>query len=101
MLVRRSAVVRRVLVGVVAASALVLLPAGGAGAKVHGVSQAGCAHDPAISGANQSGTNSPAAPIPVTSSATGEEASDGKASAGSGNQDTDPFCDVAGARQDQ
>ena len=35
-------------------------------AKVHGVSQAGCANNPALSGANQSGDNSPAGPIPVT-----------------------------------
>ena len=35
-------------------------------AKVHGISQAGCADNPSRSGANQSGGNSPAGPIPVT-----------------------------------
>ena len=39
-----------------------------ASAKVHGVSQAGCAAVPGTSGANASGANSPAGPIPVTSS---------------------------------
>lgn len=53
-------------------SGLVLGVGEGAGAKVHGVAQAGCAHDPSASGANRSGANSPAAPISVTASATGE-----------------------------
>jgi hypothetical protein len=99
---RNAGVVRRLLVGVALASGLVVMSAGGAAAKVHGVSQAGCANNPAISGGNQSGTNSPNAPIPVTSSSTGEAASDGKASAGSGG-DGDPACDTAatGVRQDQ
>jgi hypothetical protein len=99
---RRSVVVaRRLLIGVVVASGLVVMPTAGAGAKVHGVSQAGCANDPTNSGANRSGANSPTAPIPVTSSSTGEVASNGKASAGSGG-DGDPACDTAatGVRQD-
>ena len=39
---------------------------GSAEAKVHGISQAGCANDPSRSGASQSDGNSPAGPIPVT-----------------------------------
>jgi hypothetical protein len=69
-------------------------------AKVHPVSQAGCAHDPALSGGNQSGDNSPAAPIPVTASAQGEAASEGKASAGSGG-DGDAACDTPAATSGQ
>jgi hypothetical protein len=92
--VRRTVVVvRRLLVGVVLASGLVLMAAGGAAAKVHGVSQAGCAHDPADSGANRSEPNSPPAPIPVTSSATGETASNGAAAPDSGG-DGNPDCDT-------
>ena len=64
-----------------------------ASAKVHGVSQAGCANNPALSGANQSGSNSPAGPIPVTASAIGEIASGGAAAPESGG-DGDPACDV-------
>ena len=55
-----------VLLVAVAVSGLVGI--GSAQAKVHGVSQAGCANSPALSGANQSGDNSPAGPIPVTAS---------------------------------
>jgi hypothetical protein len=101
-LVRRSVVVvRKLLVGVVLASGLVLMATGGAAAKVHGVSQAGCAHDPTNSGANRSETNSPTAPIPVTASATGETASNGAAAPESGG-DGDPDCDTeaVSVRQD-
>jgi hypothetical protein len=89
-----SGVVRRVVAVAAVVAAAVAGTAGVADAKVHGVSQAGCAHDPSRSGANQSGENSPDGPIPVTSSETGEEASDGRASAGSGG-DGDRFCDTA------
>ena len=94
-------VMRRVVVGVALASGLILATGAGAAAKVHGVSQAGCANNPANSGANRSGANSPSAPIPVTSSATGEAASNGAAapeSGGDGNAD----CDTAAVtvRQD-
>lgn len=66
-----------------------------AGAKVHGVSQAGCAHDPSDSGANHSGTNSPAGPIPRT-------ASGGASDAGQGGMDPGPGCDTPAddSRQD-
>lgn len=93
--------VRRLVFGVVVTLASVLLVGGDAGAKVHGVSQAGCAHDPSASGANRSGANSPSGPIPVTSSETGESASDGAASPESGG-DGAPDCDTPAedSRQD-
>jgi hypothetical protein len=47
---------------------LLALGASPALAKVHAVSQAGCAAAGAPSGAVASGTNSPAGPIPVTAS---------------------------------
>jgi len=64
-----------------------------ASAKVHAVSQAGCAFDPSLSGGTQSGTSSPEGPIPVTVSGTGEASSDGAAAPGSGG-DGDGACDV-------
>jgi hypothetical protein len=57
-------------------------------AKVHGVSQAGCANDPSRSGANQSGDNSPAGPIPVTASPFDIATFPGQGG------DGDPACDV-------
>ncbi len=86
---------RRLVVGAVLTFGLLAASAGGAAAQVHGVSQAGCAHDPTVSGANQSSDNTPAAPIPVT-------ASNGAAAAGSGG-DGEPACDTAAedGRQDR
>jgi hypothetical protein len=97
-----AVVLRRVLIGAVVVGTSLFVSVDAAGAKVHGVSQAGCAHDPSGSGANQSGTNSPAGPIPVTAAATGEDASGGAASPGSGG-DGDPACDTAAedGRQDR
>ena len=57
-------------------------------AKVHGISQAGCANDPSRSGANQSGSNSPAGPIPVTASPFDITTFPGQGG------DGDPACDV-------
>jgi hypothetical protein len=71
--------------------------ADGAAAKVHGFSQAGCANNPAISGANQSDGNSPTAPIPDTSSSTGQEASNGAALPDFGGGDGDAACDTPAA----
>lgn len=88
------------------AGALMVAPAvvvaDGAGAQVHGVSQAGCAHDPADSGANHSSDNTPAPPIPVSASDQGQEASGDAASPGSGG-DGDPQCDTPAeqSRQDR
>ena len=95
-------VVKRIVVGAVLVVALVVSGAQGVGAKVHGVSQAGCAHNPAESGANNSGTHSPSGPIPVTSSATGDAASGGAAAPESGG-DGDPQCDTEAneAREDK
>lgn len=78
---------RRVLVGAVLTIGLVVTGADVAGAKVHGVSQAGCAHDPTDSGANRSGTNSPDGPIPRT-------ASGGASDAGQGGMDPGTGCDA-------
>jgi hypothetical protein len=61
-----SVVFGMVLLAAVAVPGLVGIDS--AQAKVHGVSQAGCANDPSRSGANQSDDNSPAGPIPVTAS---------------------------------
>ena len=58
-------------------------------AKVHGVSQAGCADDPSRSGANQSGDNSPAGPIPVTVSPFDPQTFPGQGG------DLNPDCDTA------
>ncbi|HLA18871.1 MAG TPA: hypothetical protein VJ253_06055 [Dehalococcoidia bacterium] len=58
-------------------------------AKVHGVSQAGCANDPSLSGANQSGDNSPAGPIPVTVSPFDPQTFPGQGG------DLNPDCDTA------
>jgi hypothetical protein len=86
-------VMRRVVICVALASGLILATGAGAAAKVHGVSQAGCANNPANSGANRSGANSPSPPIPVTSSATGEAASNGAAAPESGG-DGEGDCDT-------
>ena len=58
-------------------------------AKVHGISQAGCASDPSRSGANQSGDNSPAGPIPVTVSPFDPQTFPGQGG------DLNPDCDTA------
>ena len=58
-------------------------------AKVHGISQAGCANDPSRSGANQSGSNSPAGPIPVTVSPFDPQTFPGQGG------DLNPDCDTA------
>lgn len=78
---------RRVLAILVAAAAMAVgLSAGTAGARVHGVSQAGCANNPALSGANQAqGVGIPGTPIPVT-------ASGGKTQGKGGDGNAD--CDV-------
>lgn len=72
-----------------------LTGAGAAEAKVHGVSQAGCANDPSLSGANQSGDHSPAGPIPVTVSPFDVTTFPGQGG------DRDPACDTpaVGVRQ--
>jgi hypothetical protein len=82
----RVSVARLMMLVLLCAALWTLAMPGAALAKVHGVSQAGCADDPSRSGANMSGSNSPDAPIPVT-------ASDGRAPGAGG--DGDGACDTA------
>lgn len=93
---------RKRIVSIVFAAAFVVavaLPgltgAGAVEAKVHGISQAGCANDPSLSGANQSGDHSPAGPIPVTVSPFNPATFPGRGG------DLDPACDTpaVGVRQ--